>query len=66
MLLVHGDMDANVGIAHSERIVAALKKAGGKAELMRFADLDHQLEDSDARVQMLTRIGEFLESSIGR
>jgi dipeptidyl aminopeptidase/acylaminoacyl peptidase len=66
VLLVHGDMDANVGIAHSERMVAALKKAGGKAELMRFADLDHQLEDSDARVQMLTRMGEFLESSIGR
>lgn len=66
VLLVHGDMDANVGILHSERMHSALKKAGVKSELMRFRDLDHQLDDSDARVQMLTRIGEFLDGAIGR
>ena len=66
VLLVHGDMDANVGVAHSDRMHAALTKAGGKSELMRFADLDHQLDDSEARVRMLGRIGEFLEDSIGK
>lgn len=66
VLLVHGDMDANVRIIHSDRMHSALSKAGVRSELMRFRDLDHQLDDSDARVQMLTRIGEFLASSIGQ
>ena len=65
VLLVHGDMDANVGILHSDRMHSALAKAGVKSELMRFRDLDHQLDDSEARVQMLTRIGEFLDGAIG-
>lgn len=65
VLLVHGDMDANVGIAHSDRMHSALTQAGGKSELMRFASLDHQLDDSEARVRMLTRMGEFLDAAIG-
>lgn len=65
VLMFHGDLDANVGITHSERMAAALTKAGDRAELVRFAGLDHQLRDSDARAQMLVRIGEFLDSAIG-
>jgi pimeloyl-ACP methyl ester carboxylesterase len=65
VLLVHGDLDANVGIAHSQKMLAALKSEGKSAELLRFKGLDHQLDDSNARAQMLTRIGEFLESAIG-
>jgi dipeptidyl aminopeptidase/acylaminoacyl peptidase len=65
VLLVHGDLDANVGIQHSERMLAALQGAGKKAELLRFKGLDHQLDDSNARAQMLTRIGQFLDSAIG-
>lgn len=65
VLMFHGDLDANVGITHSERMVAALTHAGDRAELVRFKGLDHQLRDSDVRAQMLTRIGEFLDSAIG-
>jgi dipeptidyl aminopeptidase/acylaminoacyl peptidase len=65
VLLVHGDLDANVAIAHSEKMQAALQGSGKKAELMRFKGLDHQLDDSNARTQMLTRIGEFLDAAIG-
>jgi dienelactone hydrolase len=65
VLLVHGDLDANVGIAHSEKMLAALQEDGKKAELLRFKGLDHQLDDSNARMQMLTRIGEFLDAAIG-
>jgi dipeptidyl aminopeptidase/acylaminoacyl peptidase len=46
-------------------MVAALRSAGDQAELVRFQGLDHQLDDSDARTQMLTRIGTFLDTSIG-
>jgi dienelactone hydrolase len=66
VLMFHGDMDANVGIAHSDKMASALRKAGVQSELVRFKDLDHQLDDSDARVQMLTKIGAFLDKAVGR
>jgi len=65
VLMFHGDLDLNVAIAQSERMDAALVKAGDKAELVKFPGLDHQLNDSDARAEMLTRIGEFLDAAIG-
>jgi len=65
VLLFHGDLDGTVNVAHSDKMVAALKSAGDQAELVRFHGLDHQLDDTDARTQMLTRIGTFLDSSIG-
>jgi dipeptidyl aminopeptidase/acylaminoacyl peptidase len=65
VLLVHGDLDINVDISHSERMLAALQGQGKKAELLSFKGLNHQLDDSDARTQMLTRIGEFLDTAIG-
>lgn len=66
VLLVHGDMDANVRIAESEKMDAELRNAGKQSELLRFKGLDHQLEDSDARTQMLTKIGELLGRTIGK
>jgi dipeptidyl aminopeptidase/acylaminoacyl peptidase len=65
VLLVHGTLDNNVRIAHSQKMDAALKSAGKQSELITFEGLDHQLDDSDARTQMLTRIGELLDRTIG-
>lgn len=65
VLMFHGDVDMNVNIVESEKMVAALTSAGDKAELVRFPGLDHQLTDSNARAQMLTRIGTFLDAAIG-
>ena len=65
VLLVHGTLDNNVRIAHSQKMDAALKSAGKESELITFDGLDHQLDDSDARTRMLTRIGELLERTIG-
>ena len=65
VLLVHGTLDGNVLYAHSKRMLSALQRVGAKADLLTFDGLDHQLDDSDARVTMLTRIGEFLEGQIG-
>ena len=62
MLLVHGDLDANVSIAHSEKMAAALPQA----EFIRYQGLDHYLDDSNARVEMLTRIGQMLDRTIGQ
>ena len=65
VLLVHGDLDANVRVEHSLKMADALKKNGKTVDLLRLPKLEHQLDDSDARVQMLTRIGELLERTIG-
>jgi dipeptidyl aminopeptidase/acylaminoacyl peptidase len=65
VLMFHGDMDQNVALEQSEKMEGALKGAGDKAELVRFKGLDHQLDDSSARITMLTKIGEFLDSAIG-
>jgi dipeptidyl aminopeptidase/acylaminoacyl peptidase len=65
VLLVHGTMDANVLYSQSQKMDAALKGAGKQSELLTFKDLDHQLDDNDARTQMLTKIGELLDRTIG-
>jgi dienelactone hydrolase len=65
VLLVHGDLDGTVDIAQSDKMLDALHARGKKADLLTFKGLDHQLADSNARTQMLTRIGEFLDAAIG-
>lgn len=63
VLLVHGDMDANVHIGHSELMTARLKAAGKSVEFMRFADLDHQLDDTEARRTLLDRSDLFIRAA---
>lgn len=66
VLLVHGDLDINVGVTHSERMESALRSGGTSVEFLRYPKLDHQLDDSAARMQMLTKIGQLLDRTIGR
>jgi dipeptidyl aminopeptidase/acylaminoacyl peptidase len=65
VLLVHGDMDLNVRVAESEKMEGALRAAGTPVEFLRFKGLDHQLEDDSARIEMLTKIGQLLDRTIG-
>lgn len=65
VLLAHGDLDANVGIGESDRMAAALKAEGTPVEFLRYEGLDHQLDDSRARAELLTKIGGLLERTIG-
>lgn len=66
VLLVHGDHDLNVGFAHSQRMQAALQSAGKQSEFLSFEGLDHQLDDNVARAQVLLKIGQLLDRTIGR
>lgn len=66
VLLAHGDMDLNVGIAHSLKMESALRSGGTPVQLLRYRNLDHQLEDSAARRELLTKIGELLGKTIGQ
>jgi dipeptidyl aminopeptidase/acylaminoacyl peptidase len=65
VLLVHGDMDATVRIHQSEAMLGALRKAGTPVDMLTFKGLDHQLDDTDARIAMLTKAGELLDRTIG-
>jgi dienelactone hydrolase len=66
VLLVHGDLDTNVLIHQSAAMRDALQSAGKKVEYLTFKGLDHQLDDSDARIEILTKAGELLDRAIGR
>jgi|HubBroStandDraft_1064217.scaffolds.fasta_scaffold59296_1 dienelactone hydrolase len=65
VLLFHGDFDRNVKIDHSKLMCSRLTQAGGKCELVTWDDLDHYLDDSSARAQMLRRSDEFLRTAFG-
>ena len=63
VLLFHGTLDRNVGFEQSERMEAKLKSAGVPVELVTFKNLDHQLEDSVSRADMLRRSDAFLQAA---
>jgi dipeptidyl aminopeptidase/acylaminoacyl peptidase len=65
VLLVHGDLDANVAFRHSEKMAAALRSAGKDVEFLQYKGLDHQLRDSTVRAEFLTHMGQLLERTIG-
>jgi dipeptidyl aminopeptidase/acylaminoacyl peptidase len=66
VLLFHGTLDRNVSIAQSRTMDARLAKAGVKHQLVTFEGLDHQLEDSNARTEMLRKSDEFLRAATGQ
>ncbi len=65
VLLFHGDQDINVGVGESRLMAARLRSAGGHVDYVEFKGLDHQLEDDDARTQLLGRSDAFLRQAMG-
>ena len=65
VLLAHGDLDSNVRFWHSQKMDEALKAAGKQEEFVDYKGRDHYLDDSEARADLLTRMGELLERTIG-
>jgi len=65
VLLAHGDMDQNVRFSESQKMASALKGAGKQVEFVEYKGLDHQLNDSLARTDLLTRMGALLDRTIG-
>ncbi len=56
---------AREAIFQSQKMDAALRSAGKKVEFVKYDGLDHQLDDSNARADMLNRIGAALDAAIG-
>ncbi|MEZ0241926.1 MAG: alpha/beta hydrolase family protein, partial [Sphingomonas sp.] len=64
VLMFHGEMDANVGVAQSRLMEARLKEAGRPVELVTYPRLDHGLLDSRVRIGMLDRSDVFLRKTL--
>jgi acetyl esterase/lipase len=65
VLLFHGELDRNVMIRQSNEMADRLAAAGVPHELVTWPDLDHQLEDSAARAEMLRKSDAFLRKAMG-
>jgi dipeptidyl aminopeptidase/acylaminoacyl peptidase len=64
VLMFHGDIDLNVGIAESRAMDAALRHAGKQSRLVVYPGLDHQLDDNKARADMLAQSDAFLRKQL--
>jgi len=61
VLLLHGDEDLNVPIGHSKKMAKALRKKKKDVELIEYEDVAHAIGRNRYRIDMLDRIGEFLD-----
>ncbi len=64
VLMFHGALDRNVAIGESQHMAKSLAAAGVKHELVTWDALDHQLDDSAARADMLRKSDAFLRQAL--
>jgi dipeptidyl aminopeptidase/acylaminoacyl peptidase len=64
VLLFHGDHDLNVGVGESRLMDSRLKAAGRQSQLIVYPGLDHQLDDSTVRADMLRKTDAFLRATL--
>lgn len=65
VMLVHGEKDVNVDVEHSRLMAKRLREAGRSADYWEVPKLDHYLEDSLVRRDLLARSDAFLKRSFG-
>ena len=64
VLMFHGAKDINVDVAESRMMDKQLRNAGKTSALVVYPSIDHQLRDSDVRIDMLTRAEAFLGTTL--
>ena len=65
VLMVHGDMDAQIRVDHSREMAKALKRAKKSVKLVEIENADHQMSRESDRVTLLSELETFLDSQIG-
>ena len=65
VLIFQGDRDLNVNAEQARRMDSALAHAHKLHTLVMYPGLDHQLDDGDARADMLRRSAAFLAEHLG-
>jgi dipeptidyl aminopeptidase/acylaminoacyl peptidase len=66
VLLFHADDDVNVRVSHSQKMAKALERAKTPVEYIEYEDVEHSILRNGYRVDMLDRIGSFLDAHIGQ
>lgn len=66
VLLFHGELDHNVRVRASQLMADKLRDAGKPHELVLYPKLDHFLEDSAVRADMLKRSDTFLKAAFAK
>ena len=61
-LLFHGEEDINVRIKQSKKMNKALKKADKEVTFIEYEEVEHSLLRNAVRIDMLDRMGEFLDT----
>jgi dipeptidyl aminopeptidase/acylaminoacyl peptidase len=65
VLIVHGVRDVRVRVDQSDRMVAALRRAGKPVEYLRIPDMGHSLGWWAHRVAILRKTEDFLSTCLG-
>lgn len=65
VLLFHGDEDILIEVQQSEKMAESLRDAKKKVEFVEYEEVDHSIERSQLRIDMLERIGDFLDRNTG-
>ena len=65
VLLLHSMQDVTVPIEQSEKMRAALDKAGKKHDFVWIDGDDHYLSVSQTRLRLLQEVEKFLAANIG-
>ncbi len=66
VLLVHGTEDVNVRSDHSAKLASALERKKKSVELVEYEGIDHYFRRNRERIDMLDRVGAFLDAHIGK
>ncbi len=64
VLIFHPEEDLNVYVEHGRKLAKALKKAGKTVEYIEYEDDEHSIWRHASRIDMLTRIGAFLDEHL--
>jgi dienelactone hydrolase len=64
VMMFTGDMDVNVNYNHAKAMDAALQNAKKSSRLIVYKGLDHQIDDSAQRADMLAKSLAFLKASL--
>jgi dipeptidyl aminopeptidase/acylaminoacyl peptidase len=65
VLMIHGDMDAQVDVSHSKMMDSALNRYKKPHKLVLIDGADHQMSRESDRITLLTEIEKFLQENIG-
>jgi dipeptidyl aminopeptidase/acylaminoacyl peptidase len=64
VLIFHGDEDLNVDVDQGRKLAKALRKADKPVDYVEYEDDEHGLWRHASRIDMLKRIGRFLDANL--